>query len=96
MVYHSLCGSAVIVLEQSAEAFAANNLTGGLADRIIGLDDLVVEPLMFALGMKMGHEVCHRVPEHLLAEEDHPVQTLFLDRPYPAALPIAQMPTKIA
>jgi hypothetical protein len=46
----------VIVLEQSAQTLAPDNLPGGVADQLFVLNELVFEPLMVALGMKMGHE----------------------------------------
>ena len=74
----------MVVLEEAAEPLAADDFAAGLADRVIRLDDLVFEPLVISLGVIVADELADGVTEHLLTEEDHPVQTLFLDRPYPA------------
>ncbi len=60
---HLLRRTSVVVFEQSAQALAANNLALGLADRILGLNDLVLEPLMISFGMKMLRAVCHDILE---------------------------------
>jgi hypothetical protein len=34
---------------------------------------------MITLVMVVGHKLCDRVPKRCLSEEDHPIQTFFLD-----------------
>ena len=53
---HSLGSASVIVLEQSAEALATDNLAVGLSNRVVRLNDFVFESLMIPLRMKMGYK----------------------------------------
>jgi hypothetical protein len=39
----------------------------------------VFKPLMITLVMIVGHKLCDRVAKRRLSEEDHPIQTFFLD-----------------
>ena len=81
---HSLRSASVVVFEQSAQTLTTDNLASGLADRIVWLNDLVLEPLVISFGMVVADELADRVPEHLLAEEDHLFQAIGFDRPDPA------------
>src|SRR5499427_802583 len=45
-------------------------------------DQCIVQTLVVALAMVMRHEFSSRFPDGALTEQDHPLQTRFLDRPY--------------
>ena len=53
----------MIVVQQTAEAFAADNLAGCLADLLFGFWDLVVEALVIAFVMIMKQELFDRVSQ---------------------------------
>jgi hypothetical protein len=45
-------------------------------------DQLVAESLMVPLAMIVRHKLIDDVAQTSLAEENHPIETLFADRPY--------------
>ena len=49
----ALRSPAVVVPQQTTEPFVALDLASALADFIVGINDLVVQPLMISLGMVM-------------------------------------------
>ena len=61
---------AVIILEQSAQAFAADHFPGLLARLGPWYQDLMVEALMWAFPMIVDHVSGHRLTQRGLAEED--------------------------
>lgn len=81
---HSLRRSSVVVFEQSAQALAADDPAVGTSNRILGLNDFVLEPLMISFGVKVLDVFRHGMAKHLLAEEDYFFQALRLDRPDPS------------
>ncbi len=61
----------MVVFQQPTQSFATLDRAINLADFVTRFDDLVVQPLMISLGMKM-FEVCVDSPtQRLLAEKDH-------------------------
>jgi hypothetical protein len=76
-------GPAVVILEQPAESLAADNLAVETADGRLRLDELVVEPLVVALGVVVRDEFRQAAPQHLLAKDNHPVETFLLHRANP-------------
>ena len=54
------------------------------AVRSPGKQQDVALPLVVSLGMEMVDVFAQRPPQRALAEQDHPGQALFLDRPHPA------------
>ena len=73
------CGSSSSAARRDGPADALR-----LAARILrlGTDQCIVQTLVVALAMVMRHEFSSRFPHRALAEQDHPLQTRFLDRPY--------------
>ena len=56
-------GFAVVVVEQSAEAFAALDLAGDLSDFQRGINELIVESLVISLRVIMFEELFDGVSE---------------------------------
>lgn len=73
------CG-AVVILAHAAEALAALNRARRSSNLLARVDELVLKPLMVALGVVVSQILADGVPQGTFAEEDHPVQALFLDR----------------
>ena len=67
---------AVIVLQQSAKALTSLNLALSRACEFAGLDELIRQPLMVSLSVIMREEFADSVSKGILAEEDHPIETL--------------------
>ena len=60
-------GTSVVVSEQSAEAFAAVDDAGRLADFIAGIDELVHQSLMISLGVIVRLELGKGLSQWCLA-----------------------------
>lgn len=60
----------MIILEQSAQAFAAENFAGLLGRLWPWHQDQMVQPLMRAFPMIMAQEIDHGLTQRGLAEED--------------------------
>ena len=69
----------MVVPQQTAEPLVALDLTILPANFITRRDDLVVESLVISLSVIMFQELADGGAKHLLAEEDHSQETLFLD-----------------
>ena len=65
----------MIELQQSAKPLAANDFTSHIIVRDVSLDELVVDPLVRALGVIMNHELFDRFAQMPLTENDHLLQT---------------------
>ena len=65
----------MVVSEQTTESLTTFDLTGGSPDFFARLKQLVAQSLMI-----MGQERGNGISQRLLAEEDQPVETLFLQR----------------
>lgn len=76
----ALGGPAVVVAEEPAEPLAAFDLARASADLLARLDDPVVQALVVPLAVIVGQEFPRRVAQRVLAEEDHPAETLFFER----------------
>jgi len=50
-------------------------------NRFVGIDDLIAQPFMISLSMIVSEILIDAPPQVPLAEQDHPVQALLLDRP---------------
>jgi len=74
-----LRGAAVVVAEQSAEAFAAANRAVGRADAVVRLDQLIPEPLMVPFAVIVGEAPADRTTENSFAKEEHSIEALFVD-----------------
>ena len=61
----------VVILQHAAQALAALNGSGLLANLGAGLQNLVVQPLMRSLAVIMNQETLHGVPQSRLTEKDH-------------------------
>ena len=73
---------AVVVVQQPAETFPPMHFAFAARMLRLGTDQRIVQPLVVALAMVMRHEFSSRFPHRALTEQDHPLQTRFLDRPY--------------
>jgi hypothetical protein len=51
----------------------------------LGTDQCIVQTLVVALAMVMRHQFSSRFPHRALPEQDHPLQTRLLNRPYRSA-----------
>jgi hypothetical protein len=69
----------MIVAQYSSESLAPSDWVVKFANVGNGLQQPVSKPLMISLAVVMGHVLRNRVPKRCLSEEDHPIQTLFLD-----------------
>ena len=69
----------MVIAKQTTESLVALDLTILPANFIARCDDLVVEALMVSLAVIMFQELADSGAKHLLAEEDHFQETLFLD-----------------
>ena len=69
----------MVVPQQTAESLVALDLTILPANFITRRDDLVVESLVISLSVIMFQELADGGAKHLLAEEYHFQETLFLD-----------------
>ncbi len=67
----------MVIFQQAAKPFPADDLSFTTTDILIGSNDLVPKSLMIALSMIVLHEVVDRSAQHPLAKEDHTVETLF-------------------
>ncbi len=65
---------AAVVSQHPAETLVANDLAFIVTDFLSGIDNAVLQPLMIARRMIMSQEFANRMPQHLLAEEDHHCQ----------------------
>lgn len=74
--------SAVIAVQQPTEAFANDDVTA--ADRRLAIDQLVDESLVRPLGMEVRTVLAKSSTKRYLTKQDHPVETLGLDREHPA------------
>src|ERR1019366_991670 len=63
-------GLPMIILEQAAQAFAADHISGLLAGLEPWLQDLMVQLLMRAFPVIMAHVLGHRLTQRGLAEQD--------------------------
>ncbi len=71
----------MIETQQPAEALEAIDCTEVRVEAVIGLDQLIVESLVIPLCVVMSGELSGRFPKRSLSKEDHPTETLVLDRP---------------
>lgn len=69
----------MIIAEHSAESLTPFDSGVRFANGAERPQQAVFEPLMITLVMVVGHKLCDRVPKRCLSEEDHPIQTFFLD-----------------
>ena len=69
----------MVVPQQAAESLVALDLTILPANFITRCDDLVVEALVISFLVIMLQELADSGAKHLLAEEDHFQETLFLE-----------------
>ena len=74
-----LCGGAVVVAEQPAEAFATDDVAVAPADLIAGLDDGVAQALVVAFGVVVAEEGVDGFAERPFPEEDHAVEGFVLE-----------------
>src|ERR1700720_3955451 len=72
----------VLVVQHPAETFPPMHFTLGARTLRLGTDQCIGQTLVVALAMVMRHEFSTRFPHRALAEQDHPLQAGFLDRPY--------------
>jgi hypothetical protein len=72
----------VVVFQKTAEPFVAQDLADGLTDILVRVDEAIADSLVRAFRMIMGAEILNCVAQHVLPEENHPVQTLLLDGPH--------------
>jgi len=77
-------GGSVIILQQATEPLTRQN--AAVADGLGGHrhDQLIAEALMVAFAMIVLDELPDGSPERPFTDENHPIQTGFLDRPYEA------------
>src|SRR5712691_13099085 len=77
-------GGSVIVLQQATEPLTRQN--AAVADGLGGHrhDQLIAQALMVAFAMIVLDELPDGSPERPFTDENHPIQTGFLDRPYEA------------
>jgi hypothetical protein len=73
------CGSSSSAARRDVPADA---LRRGARMLRLGTDQCIGQTLVVALAMVMRHEFSTRFPHRALAEQDHPLQAGFLDRPY--------------
>src|SRR6516164_11008083 len=73
---------AVVVVQEPAETFPPMHFAFVACMLRLGTDPCIVQTLVVALAMVMRHEFSSRFPHRPLAEQDHPLQTRFLDRAY--------------
>src|SRR6266478_2257388 len=72
------CGSSS---QQPAETFPPMHFALGARMLRLGTYQCIGQTLVVALAMVMRHEFSTRFPHRALAEQDHPLQAGFLDRP---------------
>jgi len=70
-----------VVIEQSAQALAANYVSGFPPDLNSGFDDSVIEALMVPLSVIVVQIFADRGPQRSLAEEDHSLEYFLFQRP---------------
>lgn len=71
------------MLEHPAEAFPA--VDDPIGRRFLHwLDEAIVDDLVFAFGVVVLKVLSNGAPQGVLAKEDHPVETLFLDATHEA------------
>ena len=68
---HPLSRSAVVVLQQAAEPFPADDLSFKPANIPIRGNDLIAKPLVIALGVIVLYEVVERSAQHPSCESQH-------------------------
>ncbi len=81
VIDQSLRRVAMVVPRHPAQPLATFDLAYDLPDLISGIDDLVVESPMNSFMMIMREILANGVSQHVLAEEDHSVQTYILAKP---------------
>ena len=70
----------MIVPQQATQSVAALDYAVGLADALLGLDQPIGQALMIPFAMVVSHELLDGTTQTGLAEENHPLQALRLDR----------------
>jgi hypothetical protein len=68
----------MIVAQHSSESLTPYDWVVKFASVGNGLQQPVSKSLMISLAVVMGHVLRNRVSKRCWAEEDHPIQTLFL------------------
>jgi hypothetical protein len=73
---------AVAVAKGAAETLLPLNRSSGFV--LSGDDQLIIQALMISLSVIMGNVFVNGYPQRLFTEENHSLQTFFLDRPHEA------------
>jgi len=76
-----LRSGSMVEAQHSAESLYALDGVRHRFGTIIGLDQSIIEPLMIPLPVIVGGVLASGLSQRSFAEEDHPIETLILDRP---------------
>ena len=69
----------IIIVQHSAQPLAALDYSGTVGARPFVHDQPIAKPLMVPLAMVVRHEFADGLPQRAFSEQNHPVQTRFLD-----------------
>jgi hypothetical protein len=70
----------VVVAQQTTEALTTYHLAGWTPNPRFGLDQVIVETLMIALGVIMRQILPHNMTQRRFTHDDHPIQRFLFDR----------------
>ncbi len=76
-----LRSSAMVEAQHSAEPLNAFDGARCRFDLVVRLDQSIIDPLMIPLTVVVSRVLASGLSERPFAEEDHPIETLVLDRP---------------